>query len=134
MNGRKRNVAVDTQGFVHGLLVTGANVQDRDAARALLAEALNRPDPPAKVYADSAYAGELEEWMSGETATRLEIVRRRPGTVGFAVQPKRWIVERTFGWLVKQKRLRSDYESLLCTSRAMVHLAMLPIYCRRIPA
>jgi len=133
VNGRKRHVAVDTQGFVHGLTVTGANVQDRNAALDLLVEALDRPDPPAKVYADSAYAGKLEEWMAGETASRLEIVRRRPDTVGFAVQPKRWIVERTFGWLVKQKRLLSDYESLVCTSRAMIHLAMLPIYCRRIP-
>lgn len=134
MNGRKRNVAVDTEGFLHGLLVTGANVQDRDAARTLLTVVLDRPDPPAVVYADSAYAGELEDWMAGETVSRLRIVRRRRGTVGFEVLPQRWIVERTFGWLVKQRRLRLDYEGLLCTSRGMIHLAMLPIYCRRIRA
>lgn len=127
-------MAVDTQGFVHGLLLTPANVQDRDGARTLLTKTLDTPEPPVKVFADSAYAGALEEWMAAETSSRLEIVRRPREATGFAVLPKRWIVERTFGWLVKHRRLRADYEGLLSTSSAMIALAMVPIYCRRIKA
>jgi transposase len=112
----------DTLGLIHYLHVTPANEQDRDVAEDLLTAILSLPDPPAVIYADSAYAGRLERLVE-EMGARLEIVRRRPGTRGFEVLPKRWIVERTFGWTVLNRRLRCAYDALGETRETWYYLA-----------
>jgi putative transposase len=96
LTGRKCHILVDTSGLLHGIHVTAASVQDRDGARELLSSALGGSRAAAVFYADSANAGELERWVLENTPTRLQIVPRRSRK--FEVLPKRWIVERTFGW------------------------------------
>ncbi len=87
------------------------------------------------IWADGAYAGELVEWVRQLRERRrieLEIVRRSEAATGFVVWPKRWIVERTFGWLNRCRRLSKDYEYLTATSEAMIHVAMINLMVRRL--
>lgn len=137
IKGRKRHVLVDTMGLIWGLAISGADLQDRDGAvevlcRLLGSEALGRWQ---LIWADSAYGGKLEDWVA-ELPTpqklRLEIVRRCDDVKGFKLLPKRWVVERTFGWLVKCRRLVRDYEAKVSHSEAMVLLAMIALMVRRL--
>jgi len=106
IKGRKRHVLVDTLGLVWGLVITGADLQDRDGAvevlcRLLATSGLGRWQ---LIWADSAYGGQLEDWVAQlptPRKLRLEIVRRCDDIKGFKVLPRRWVVERTFGWLVR---------------------------------
>jgi putative transposase len=103
ITGRKRHVLVDTCGFILGLKVTPADVQDRDGARLLLAILITAYGWLKRIWADGGYAGQLESEVANLARHRqidLEIVKRSDGVQGFKVLPKRWIVERTFGWLI----------------------------------
>jgi transposase len=87
------------------------------------------------VWADGAYAGGLEEWVRRLRPwgkVRLEIVRKPKGQTGFAVLPWRWIVERTFAWLGRWRRLKADYECLPETTEALIHIAMIRLMLRRL--
>ena len=132
MTGRKRHIMVDTQGYLHYLYVTPADVQDRAAAYDLLEVALVAGPAGRKpvVFADGGYAGELVAWARETFGARVEIVKKLGE--GFRVLAKRWIVERTFAWLMKQRRLRVDYEALPETTEAWTLLTMLNIYTRRL--
>jgi putative transposase len=137
VKGRKRHILVDTRGLLIAVLVTAAGLQDRDGAKSLLGFLRNQFTRLRRIWADGAYAGELEAWvpsLRGYRKVHLDIVRRSEGSKGFVVLPKRWIVERTFGWLGKYRRLSKDYEYLTETSVAMIHVAMIHIMLRRLAA
>lgn len=127
---------VDTLGFLLGISVTEASIQDRDGARDLLSSVLVRSFGWLKcIWADGGYSGKLVEEIAAlprHRSVELEIVKRSDSLKGFKVLPKRWIVERTFGWLVRNRRLVRDYEVLPEHSVAMIHIAMMKLMLSRI--
>lgn len=120
---------VDTLGLIWGLMITPADVQDRDAVPQLLRRAWEHLPRLKIIWADGAYAGELVEWVYAACGWILSIVRRTEP--GFVVLPKRWIVERTFAWLGRFRRLSKDYEQRIDVSETMVLLAMITLMARR---
>jgi putative transposase len=115
--------------------VTAANVQDRDGAMQLLAVLRSKCSRLRLIWADQAYAGDLLPWLWALRPwrkVRLEIVRRPEGIKGFLLLPKRWIVERTFGWFNRYRRLSKDYEYVTQTSEAMLRVAMIHLMVRRL--
>lgn len=128
VTGRKRHVVVDTLGLVLAVVVTAANIQDRDGAQLVLRELYRRLCDSwrlQKIWADGGYRGQLIDWVKFVVGWSLEIVEKLGDQVGFQVLPKRWIVERTFAWLNRQRRLSKDYERLPQTSEALVYVAMI---------
>lgn len=128
ITGRKRHVPVDTLGFILGLKVTRADVQDRDGSWLLLWSVLTAAFGWLKlIWVDGGYSGKLVEEVASIPRYRnvkLEIVRRSDNAKGFKFLPKRWIVERTFGWLIQSRRLVRDYEVTIKHSESMIHLSM----------
>src|SRR5262249_6190828 len=124
---RRRHLLVDTQGFVLKVVVSGAEVQDRDGGR-LVAHAVRLFGPSlprlALIWADAAYSGAFVEEMHERLGCAVEIVKRSDEQRGFRVQPHRWIVERTFGWFGGFRRLSKDSEYELESSEAMIYAAM----------
>ena len=112
-------------GLMLALHVTGAQVQDRDGARELLIFMLGTYPRMALIWADGGYAGKLVEWVSSICGWLLQIVKRSDDQKGFKVLPRRWVVERTFGWLGRYRRLSKDYEFLTRSSEAMIRLALI---------
>src|SRR5262249_33882690 len=135
VKGRKRFLLTDTIGMVLAVAVTAADVQDRDGAKAVLG-ALRAPYCwVKKVWADGAFAGALVEWVAGlrsRTPVELEIVKRSDDATGFEVIPKRWVVERTLGWMNRCRRLSKDYEATIRSAVAMIRLAMIHVMVRRL--
>lgn len=129
---------VDTMGLVLMVVVSAASVQDRDGARRLLELAHCYYSRIVLVWADAAYGGEWLEWVGKTCRWFVQIVRRDEvgqagrAVKGFRVQPKRWIVERTFAWLCKYRRLVKDYEYLPKSSEAFIYLAMSHLMLRRL--
>jgi putative transposase len=126
---------VDTLGLLIAVVVTAASAQDRDGAKKLLGILRHWFTRLRCIWADGAYAGCLETWVAllrRYLKVRLEIVKRSDCLTGFVVLPKRWIVERTFGWFFMYRRLSKDYEYLTDTSEAMMYVAMIHIMVRRI--
>jgi putative transposase len=115
---------VDTLGLIVALVVHPANVQDRDGARLLIRQLGTRWRRLQLIFADGGYAGKFVDWTRGWFGRFVEIVKR-PSAKGFIVLPKRWIVERTFAWLGKYRRLSKDYETLTQSSECMVWIAMI---------
>jgi putative transposase len=109
------------------VLVTAADVQDRDGARNLLSVLGSQSRRLRVIWADGAYAGGLPSWVRG--LRKWSKVR-----LGFAVLPWRWIVERTFAWLGRYRRLKSDYERLPETTEAIIHIAMIRLMVRQLAA
>ena len=133
--GGKRHLLVDTLGLVLLVMITAASVQDREGARTLLATLAMRLRRLRVIWADGAYAGTLAPWVGGLRKwgkLRLEIVRKPKGQRGFAVVPWRWIVERTFAWLGRHRRLKADYESLPETTEALIYIAMIRLMVQRL--
>ncbi len=117
------------------MVVTAANVQDRAGAESLLACLKHQFSRVRGIWADQAYTGELVTWVWGLRPwrkVRLEIVKRPEGTHGFLLLPKRWVVERTFAWLGRYRRLAKDYEYLTQTSEAMIRVAMIRLMVHRL--
>lgn len=131
-NGRKRHVTVDTLGLLVCVMVTAANVQDRNAAGRLLDRAKTAMPSLALVWADGGYTGRLIAYARQALRIAVEIVAKPEGQRGFAVLPRRWVVERTFAWLVRCRRLACDYERLPEHSEAMVKWAMIGLMTRRL--
>jgi putative transposase len=137
VKGRKRHILVDVLGLLLAVLVTGADVQDRDGACSLLRVLRHRFTWLRCIWADGAYTGWLETWVTWlrrSRRVRLEIIKRSEHAKGFVLLPKRWVVERTFGWFGKYRRLSKDYEYLPATSEAMIYVVMIHIMVRRIEA
>jgi putative transposase len=137
ISGRKRHVAVDCLGLILAISITSAAVQDRQAARSLLNLLVSWYGRLQIIWADGGYLGSLVGWVKqlhpfGKL--RLEIVRRCDRRKGFRVLPKRWIVERTFAWLSKSRRICRDYEVRLDHSEAMVRLCMIRLMLKRLAA
>jgi putative transposase len=135
INGRKRHLLVDTMGLILNVVVSTADIQDRDGARLVLAILAHWFSRIRVVWADGGYAGELVQWLKQQCqyrSLRLEIVKRSDKQRGFVLLPKRWIVERTFGWLMKNRRLRCDYEVRLDTSETMIRIAMIRLMLRKL--
>jgi putative transposase len=134
--GHKRHVLVDRLGLLLGVLVGPADQQDRDGAKTLLERCLYWYGCLATIWADGGYAGALVDWVRQLRPSRpvdLEIVRRDPTQAGFTLLPKRWVVERTFAWFGKQRRLVRDYEAKTQHSEAMLRIAMSSLMLRRLP-
>ena len=130
VTGRKRHIVVDTMGLLLCVIVHVASMQDRDGARLVLTKLKNLFPGLKVVFADGGYAGKLVQWVELLKAFFLNIVKRTDK--GFKIQPKRWIVERTFGWLSKYRRLSKDYERLPENSEAFIKLAMINIMLKRL--
>ena len=117
------------------MVVTAASEQDRDGARSLLEVLRCRFSRLRLIWADGAYAGALVDWVRSLRPwrkVRLEITKRADTAKGFEAIPKRWIVERTFGWLNRYRRLSKDYEYLTQTSETMIRVAMIHLMIRRL--
>jgi transposase len=132
VNGRKRHIAVDTGGLLLAVVVTIAGIQDRDAAHRLLTELRGRFSTVSLVWADGGYAGRLVIWARKVLALTVEVVKRTDDVTGFAVLPRRWVVERTFAWISKFRRCVRDYETLPAHHEAMVHISMIMTMSRRL--
>lgn len=133
--GRKRNLVVDTLGLVVKAKVTAANVQDVHAGKQILSDLAQQPELLVrlqKIFADGGYRGELVEWTLNELHAVIEVVLKIEGQKGFQVLPKRWVVERTFAWISRNRRLARDYERLVATSEAMIYIAMIRLGLRRL--
>jgi putative transposase len=116
-------------------VITAASVQDRDGAQQLLEVLRHRFARLRLIWADQAYTGDLVAWVWALRPWRrihLVVVKRLEGLKGFHVLPKRWIVERTFGWLNRYRRLSKDYEYLPQTSETMIRVAMIHLMIRRL--
>ena len=114
------------------VVVHAANIQDRDGAKLVLSKLLGSFPRLSLIWADGGYAGKLIEWVARFGHWILEIVKRHDNIKGFAVLPRRWVVERTFAWLGKYRRLSKDYESLTDSSEAMIQLAMINLMLHRL--
>ena len=124
---------VDTLGLLLAVAVHPANVQDRDGARLVLQRLLGRHERLRLIWADGAYGGKLVEWArTVKGGWSLELVRRPAQQRTFRVLPRRWVVERTFGWLNLQRRLSKDYEALCETTETWLYIAMTGLMLRRL--
>lgn len=135
VNGRKRNLLVDTLGLVVLAKVTAANVQDVHAGKQLFSAVAHKPELLTrlqKIFADGGYRGELLEWVQQNLNVVLEIVLKLGQQKGFQVLPKRWVVERTFAWITRNRRLARDYERLAESSEAFIYVAMIRLGLRRL--
>lgn len=112
-------------------VVHAANIQDRDGAEDVLSDMVGRFTRLKLIWADSGYAGELIEWAKRSLGRVIEVVKRKTAGV-FEVLPKRWIVERTFAWLGKYRRLSKDYETLTDSSENMLYIAMINLMVHRL--
>jgi putative transposase len=135
IKGRKRHIAVDTMGWLLAIMITTADTQDRTAAKSLIAGLVDLFGRLQIIWADGGYLGALVQWVKQLRPygkLKLEIVRRCNKVKGFHILPKRWIVERTFGWFYKSRRLCRDYEVRLDHSEAMIRICMIRIMVRRL--
>lgn len=132
VNGRKRHIVADTQGWTWAVKVHAANEHESQHALGLLEEADEKSERLVAVFADKAYRGDLEDDLDEAFGLRLEITASESDEPGFSVEPKRWIVERTLGWFGGWRRLSKAYERLAETSEAMVRLASLRLACSRL--
>ena len=123
---------MDTLGLILVVVVHAANIQDRDGAKLAFAKLHGRFHRLRIIWADGGYAGKLVDWVKGTFRWTLEIVKRTDDLSGFVVLPKRWIVERTFGWLGRYRRLSKDYEGRTDNSEAMILIAMINLMSRRL--
>jgi putative transposase len=123
---------VDTLGLILVVVVHCAGIQDRDGAK-LVFERLRGVAPRLRlIWADAGYAGALVAWVMSFAGWVLEIVKRSDGAQGFELLPHRWIVERTFGWLSKYRRLARDYEETAASSEAWIRIAMIHLMVHRL--
>ena len=136
ITGRKRNIAVDTLGLLLAVTVTIASVDDAYAARPVMKQLTQSKQPRLQVvWVDSKYHNHaLRSWLSRQSTIqwKLEVVRRPRGTKGFVLLPKRWVVERTFSWFGRWRRLTRDYEHRTESSEAMIHVASIGRMLRRL--
>ena len=132
INGRKRHLVTDTQGLPLALAVHPANLQDRDGL-ALACVRLRRRFPwLVQLFADGGYQGAGATAAAARERLRLEIVKRPAKLRRFEVLPRRWVIERSFAWLGRNRRLAKDYERLIEVSTAMATLATIQLLIRRL--
>lgn len=132
ITGRKRHLLVDVMGLVLAVVVHSAGIQDRDGAKLVIERIRNRFQRLTLIWADGGYAGKLVAWAKERCDLNIEIVKRTADLTGFHVLPRRWVVERTFGWLGRYRRMSKDYEFHPETSETMVYVAMIHLMVRRL--
>ena len=133
LKGRKIHALVDTEGLPMRVVVHSAGMQDRDGAALVLARIRNRFPWLELIWADAGYdARQVKAAAARIPVLRIEIVRRSDDVSGFQVQPRRWVVERTFSWFGRNRRLAKDYENLADTLAAFVTLAAIRIALKRL--
>jgi putative transposase len=130
--GRKRHILVDTIGLLLIVKVLAANIQDRDGAKLLLEEVKERMPRLHLIWADGGYRGKLIKWVATTCLWLIQVVKRNDDVKGFKVLPRRWVVERTFAWLSRNRRLSKDYERLCETSEAWIYAAMVHLTLKRL--
>ena len=123
---------MDTIGLLLAVVVHPADIQDRDGAKLVIDKMIGRFPHLRLVWADAGYAGKLIEWVWTLTGWTLEIVKRPRDSHQFEVLPRRWVVERTFAWLSRCRRLSKDYEALSDTTLAWINIAMIHLMLRRL--
>lgn len=123
---------VDTPGLILAVVVHAADVQDRDGAKLVRKKLRGAYPRLKKIRADGGYAGKLIEWVKSFGGWVLEIVKRSDTAIGFTVLPKRWIVERTFAWIGRYRRMSKDYEMLPATSESMIYIVMINVMVHRL--
>ena len=133
-NGRKRHIVVDTIGLLLVVVVTAACVQDRDGARPTLKRLRALLPTVRHIFADGGYSGQLVALAKSAWQLVIEVVKKPAGQKGFSILPRRWVVERTFSWLFRWRRLRSDYERLPETHETFVKWAMIGLMLNRLSA
>jgi transposase len=132
VTGRKRHILVDTLGLLLGVSVLPANVQDRDGSRDLLHQARRRFPFVERIFADAGYQGpKMASTVAATGCWKIQIVKRSD-LHRFVVLPKRWIVERTFAWISRNRRLMRDFERHAATVAAFVRLAMIRLMLKRL--
>jgi putative transposase len=150
INGRQRHLRVDPQGLIIRAIVHPASMADRDGAKRLLAPLQGPGSRLQHIWADRADSGKTSEWLQTTWQCTVEIVKHwwtglrwvwvAPGQAppmipsGFHVWPRRWVVERTFAWLVSYRRLSKDYEQLPATSEALIDITMSRVMVQRLAA
>jgi putative transposase len=132
VSGRKRHLVVDTLGLVHAVVVHAASVQDRAGARLVLGKLRGKAPRLQLLWAAGRYAGQLVAWVRETCGWALEIVKRSDDAGGFQILPKRGIVERTFGWRGRFRRLSKDDEATTESSEAWITIAMISLMVRRL--
>jgi len=133
VKGRKRHIITETNGLLIGAVVHEADIQDRDGA-VLVAQAIRHSHPWLRhLFADSAYAGEkLASALAQMGQWTVEIIKRSDVATGFVPLPRRWVVERTFAWLNRNRRLAKDFENLISSSTAWLMVASLKLVMRQL--
>lgn len=126
VTGRKRHILVDVMGLLLAVVVHTADIQERAGAKLLLQRAFTKGFARLQlIWADGGYTGaDFKTWVRNLAGWLLDVVTRPEGAKGFTVVPRRWVVERTFGWLGRSRRLSKEYEQLAATSEAMIYAAM----------
>jgi len=131
--GRKRHIVVDTLGLLVGVVVHAADIQDRDGAPAVLESILKRWPWLRHIFADGGYAGpKLRGALQKVGTFTLDIIKRTDKAKGFEVLPRRWVVERTFAWLGRCRRLAKDFERTIASAEAWVFIANIRMLTRRL--
>lgn len=131
IKGRKRHMLVDSLGLILEVKVHPADIQDRDGAKLLLEYIKGKYPELVLIWADGGYRGCLIDWVEKNFGIKLEIIKRNDDVKGFQVLPKRWIVERTLGWIGRNRRLSKDYERKCKTEESWIHLAMISLMLNR---
>ena len=146
VNGRKRHLLVDTNGLVMKAKVHSADLADREGARVLLERVGESFPGLGHLWADAGYRGaDLRRWITERLGLSFEIVQRKPRwvwvpndvepdpiPVGFEVIRRRWVVERTFAWICRNRRMSRDYEFLTQTTEALIYVTMIRLMLRRL--
>ena len=134
IKGRKRHLLVDTLGLVLGVVVTPADTTERDGAKAVLRRVLTWLIWLRLLWVDGGYTGSaFADWVKARRRKlTVQVVKRSDAVRGFKVLPRRWVIERTFGWLLHHRRLVRDYEQTLSSAEAFVYIAMIRIQLRRL--
>jgi transposase len=132
INGRKRHIVTDTLGLLLVVGVSAASLQDRDGGKHVLDRLRITMPSIVTVFADGGYAGRLVAYARQVLRVAVEVVRKPADQQGFAVLPRRWVVERTFAWIVRCRRLRCDYQRRTDTAEAMFKWAMIGVMTRRL--
>jgi transposase len=134
IKGRKRHILVDTLGLLLGIEITPASTPEREGAQALLKRVLKRFSWLRMMWVDGGYSGPaFAQWVrSIRPKLKTEVVKRSDDVSGFEVLPRRWVVERTFGWFMRHRRLVRDYETTETSAQAVAYIAMIRIQLRRL--
>ena len=125
---------MDTLGLLVVIVVTAASVSDPAGARLVFQRLGGIGKKLRLIWVDGTYRGQLLTWVADRFRFRLRPVLRRAEQPGFVVLPRRWVVERTFGWFTLHRRLSKDYEVLPASSEAMIHITMIRLMLRRLAA